>query len=91
MVYLSEWRHLKILIGTSMCWFLLDIAYVGSWMRTTKLSHVPLRFYGINLNTNVVLAEIGFAGKTGTAWHKLFKLGTGNLIITALGFVPGDW
>ncbi len=26
--YFSEWRHLKILMGTCTCWFLLDIAYV---------------------------------------------------------------
>ena len=26
--YFSEWRHLKVLIGTCTCWFLLDIAYV---------------------------------------------------------------
>ncbi|KAF8837549.1 MFS general substrate transporter [Paxillus ammoniavirescens] len=70
--YFSEWRHAKILIGTCMCWFLLDIA-----------------FYGINLNQNVVLQQIGYAGKTGTAWEKLFKVSTGNIIITALGFVPG--
>lgn len=71
--YMSEWRHLKILIGTCACWFLLDIA-----------------FYGINLNQNVVLSEIGFDGKTGsTAWEKLYRLGVGNLIITGLGFVPG--
>ncbi|KAG2123088.1 major facilitator superfamily domain-containing protein [Suillus clintonianus] len=70
--YFSEWRHLKILIGTCSCWFLLDVA-----------------FYGINLNTNVVLTEIGYAGKSGTAWEKLFKVATGNIIITALGFVPG--
>lgn len=24
--YFSEWRHFKILLGTCMCWFLLDIA-----------------------------------------------------------------
>ena len=24
--YFSEWRHAKILIGTCVCWFLLDIA-----------------------------------------------------------------
>ncbi|KAG1844446.1 MFS general substrate transporter [Suillus tomentosus] len=70
--YFSEWRHLKILIGTCSCWFLLDVA-----------------FYGINLNTNVVLSEIGYAGATGTPWEKLFKVATGNIIITALGFVPG--
>jgi len=24
--YFSEWKHAKLLIGTCMCWFLLDIA-----------------------------------------------------------------
>ncbi|KAF8227722.1 MFS general substrate transporter [Tricholoma matsutake] len=70
--YFSEWKHAKILLGTCMCWFFLDIA-----------------FYGINLNQNVVLQQIKFDGKTGTPWHRLFKIGTGNIIITALGFVPG--
>jgi MFS transporter, PHS family, inorganic phosphate transporter len=48
------------------------------------------RFYGINLNQNVVLQQIGFAGTTGTAWQKLYNIATGNIIITALGFVPGQ-
>ncbi|EDR00274.1 ectomycorrhiza-upregulated inorganic phosphate transporter [Laccaria bicolor S238N-H82] len=74
LIYFSEWRHAKILIGTCTCWFLLDIA-----------------FYGINLNQNVVLQQIGFAGNTGSQWTRLFKIGLGNLIITALGFVPGYW
>ena len=72
LTYFSEWRHAKLLIGTCMCWFLLDIA-----------------FYGINLNQNVVLTQIGYGGKTGTAWEKLFRVATGNIIVTALGFVPG--
>ncbi|KAJ7764229.1 major facilitator superfamily domain-containing protein, partial [Mycena metata] len=72
LVYFSEWRHAKILLGTCLCWFLLDIA-----------------FYGINLNQNVVLQQIGFDGKTGTPWEKLFRISTGNIIITVLGFVPG--
>ncbi|KAL0065410.1 hypothetical protein AAF712_007619 [Marasmius tenuissimus] len=70
--YFSEWRHLKLLIGTSVCWFLLDIA-----------------FYGINLNQNVVLQQIGFDGKSGSPWEKLINVSTGGIIITALGFVPG--
>jgi PHS family inorganic phosphate transporter-like MFS transporter len=48
------------------------------------------RFYGINLNQNVVLQQIGYDGKTGTPWEKLFNISTGNMIITALGFVPGE-
>lgn len=89
--YLSEWRHAKILIGTCTCWFLLDIAWVFISVEVEQWVKEPLdcRFYGINLNQNVVLQEIGFAGTTGTAWEKLFKISTGNLIITVLGFVPG--
>ncbi|QRV81265.1 Sugar (and other) transporter [Ceratobasidium sp. AG-Ba] len=70
--YISEWRHARLLIGTALSWFLVDIA-----------------FYGINLNTNVVLQQIGFDGSGNNAWYKLFRIATGNLIITALGFVPG--
>ncbi|KAK7033653.1 hypothetical protein VNI00_012653 [Paramarasmius palmivorus] len=70
--YFSEWRHARHLIGTCVCWFLLDVA-----------------FYGINLNQNVVLQQIGYDGATGTPWQKLFNVSTGGIIITALGFVPG--
>ncbi|KAG9119614.1 hypothetical protein FRC07_005289 [Ceratobasidium sp. 392] len=72
MLYISEWRHARLLIGTALSWFLVDIA-----------------FYGINLNTNVVLQQIRFDGAGNNVWHKLFRIATGNLIITALGFVPG--
>ncbi|KAL1690128.1 major facilitator superfamily domain-containing protein [Schizophyllum commune] len=50
---------------------------------------LDVAFYGINLNQNVVLQEIGFDGKDGTPYQRLIKIGTGNIIITALGFVPG--
>lgn len=70
--YFSEWRHLRLIMGTASCWFFLDIA-----------------FYGINLNQNVVLQQIGFDGSSGDPWDRLFKIATGNIIITALGFVPG--
>ncbi|KAF9474916.1 phosphate transporter [Pholiota conissans] len=72
LVYFSEWRHFKLLLGTCVCWFLLDIA-----------------FYGINLNQNVVLQQIGYDGSSGSPWNRLFKISTGGIIITALGFVPG--
>jgi len=29
MVYFSEWRHLKTLIGTASTWFLVDVAFYG--------------------------------------------------------------
>lgn len=88
--YFSEWRHAKVLIGTCTCWFLLDIAYaVHSYLNKANEADASHSFYGINLNQNVVLTQIGFGGKTGSDWEKLFKISLGNLIVTALGFVPG--
>ena len=82
---------MKLLIGTCVCWFLLDIAYVKPDLATGVLTYDSPRFYGINLNQNVVLQQIGFDGKTGTPWNRLFRISIGNLIITALGFVPGTY
>lgn len=28
--YFKDWRHMKILLGTMSCWFLLDVAFYGS-------------------------------------------------------------
>ncbi|PVG01115.1 phosphate transporter [Serendipita vermifera] len=71
--YFSTWSHLKVLLGTTLGWFLVDIA-----------------FYGINLNQSVVLQQIGYGGKKGDdPFDKLFTLATGNIIVTALGFLPG--
>ena len=46
-------------------------------------------FYGINLNQNIVLQQIGYDGQEGTAWNRLFKISTGGMIVTSLEFVPG--
>ena len=59
------------------------LATAGCWFL------VDIAFYGVNLNSSVLLTRIGFQGKTGTAWHKLYRLAIGNLIITGLGFFPG--
>ena len=61
------------------------IFYLLSNQKTTN------RFYGINLNQNVVLQQIGYDGSSGTPWERLFKVSTGGIIITALGFVPGAY
>ncbi|KAF4580539.1 hypothetical protein EYR38_003138 [Pleurotus pulmonarius] len=48
-----------------------------------------IAFFGVNLNQNFVLQQLGYQGATGTPWQKLFKICTGSLIITVLGFLPG--
>ncbi len=88
--YLSEGDHWKHLTGTCLCWFLTNIACAtfSPWCISTYVLLSP-RFYGVNLNQNFVLEQIGFQGTTGTPWQKLFKIATGSLIITVLGFIPG--
>ncbi|KAJ2771082.1 hypothetical protein IWQ57_002371, partial [Coemansia nantahalensis] len=74
--YFSEWRHLKVLLGTSLSWFALDVA-----------------FYGINLNTSVVIGAIGFAGDivNDSPAKYIMRNCLGSIIINMLGSVPGYW
>ncbi|KAJ1746090.1 hypothetical protein LPJ78_005985, partial [Coemansia sp. RSA 989] len=76
MQYFSEWRHLKVLLGTSIAWFALDVA-----------------FYGINLNSSVVIEAIGFAGDlyNDKPSKYIIRNCLGNIIINILGSVPGYW
>ncbi|KAJ2549988.1 hypothetical protein EV175_004234 [Coemansia sp. RSA 1933] len=72
--YFSEWRHLKVLLGTSIAWFAVDVA-----------------FYGINLNSSVVISAIGFSGnvQTDDPYRVLTRNCLGNIIINLLGSIPG--
>ncbi|KAJ2584134.1 hypothetical protein GGF44_000339 [Coemansia sp. RSA 1694] len=74
--YFSEWRHLKVLLGTSIAWFSLDVA-----------------FYGINLNSSIVIGAIGFAGDihADRPSRYITRNCLGNIIINILGSVPGYW
>ncbi|KAJ2613048.1 hypothetical protein H4S08_002414 [Coemansia sp. RSA 1365] len=74
--YFGEWRHLKVLLGTSIAWFALDVA-----------------FYGINLNSSVVIEAIGFAGniREDKPSHFITRNCLGSIIINILGSVPGYW
>ncbi|OZJ04117.1 hypothetical protein BZG36_02864 [Bifiguratus adelaidae] len=70
--YFAIWKNGKVLMGTALSWFLLDIA-----------------FYGLTLNTPVVLSAIGFAPKGLSPWETLWKQAIGNIIIVCLGSLPG--
>jgi MFS transporter, PHS family, inorganic phosphate transporter len=74
--HFSKWKHLKVLLGTSISWFALDVA-----------------FYGINLNSSIIIEAIGFSGDMhhDPVWDVLFKNAVGNIIIALLGTVPGYW
>ena len=76
--HFAQWKNLKVLIGTSVSWFALDVA-----------------FYGINLNSGIILTAIGFnghlSGDSTDVWNALFKNAIGNLVIALMGTVPGYW
>ncbi|OUM56229.1 hypothetical protein PIROE2DRAFT_21637 [Piromyces sp. E2] len=73
--HFGQWRYGKILLGCALSWFLLDLA-----------------FYGLNLNQSIVLEAIGYGDKPNqTAYDSIWNKSIGNLIIAAIGTVPGYW
>ncbi|KAM4058963.1 major facilitator superfamily protein [Hirsutella rhossiliensis] len=71
--YFGEWKNLRVLIGTTMSWFLLDLA-----------------FYGLGLNSTMVLHAIGFANGN-NMYEKLYNQAVGMIILTCAGAIPGYW
>ncbi|KAG1822007.1 major facilitator superfamily domain-containing protein [Suillus subaureus] len=78
--YFSQWKNLKVLIGTSYSWFALDIA-----------------FYGLGLNSSIILTAINFGSPTGDktsslyVYQNLYNICVGNLILSVAGLIPGYW
>lgn len=56
---------------------------------------LDVAFYGINLNSGIILTAIGFngnlAGDSHDVWNALFKNAVGNVVIALMGTVPGYW
>lgn len=78
--YFSQWKNLKVLIGTAYSWFALDIA-----------------FYGLGLNSSIILTAINFGSPTGLkttslyVYENLYNICVGNLILSVAGLIPGYW
>ena len=73
--YFSEWRHLKMLIGTAATWFLVDITFYGINLNSSTI----LAAIGF---TNSTYTPVG-------RYDALMKTAVGNLIVTVAGFLPG--
>lgn len=56
----------------------------GSWF------FLDVAFYGLGLNTPIVLAAIGYVGK-GNVYDIFYKTAVGNLILSIAGSIPGYW
>ncbi|KAJ8521095.1 hypothetical protein ONZ45_g2139 [Pleurotus djamor] len=80
--YFSQWKNLKILIGTSYSWFALDVGLARYLFQQSGL-------------TCIILKTIGFGGSTTTgtvgAFESLHNVCVGNLILSAAGLIPGYW
>jgi len=73
--HFGQWKYGKVLLGCALSWFLLDLA-----------------FYGLNLNQSIVLEAIGYGDKENlTPYDSIWNKALGNLIIAAIGTVPGYW
>jgi PHS family inorganic phosphate transporter-like MFS transporter len=51
---------------------------------------LDVAFYGLGLNTSIILGAIGYAGG-GNIYQKLYNTGVGNLILSVAGLIPGYW
>ncbi|CCC69017.1 hypothetical protein NCAS_0C00270 [Naumovozyma castellii] len=56
----------------------------GSWFM------LDVAFYGLSLNTAVILQAIGYAGSE-NVYKKLYNSAVGNLILICAGSLPGYW
>jgi len=56
---------------------------------------LDIAFYGLGLNSSIVLTAIGFSGSSATGTLKVYEslknIAIGNLILSAAGLIPGYW
>ncbi|KAG1781496.1 major facilitator superfamily domain-containing protein [Suillus placidus] len=78
--YFSQWKNLKVLIGTSYSWFALDIAFYG---------------LGLNSSTILTAINFGNPTSAKTTslyvYENLHNICVGNLILSVAGLIPGYW
>jgi PHS family inorganic phosphate transporter-like MFS transporter len=73
--YFAKWANFKLLLATTVCWFVFNVS-----------------FFGINLNTGIIIEAIGFSSNLqDDLWYTLLRNSIGILIITILGLIPGYW
>jgi PHS family inorganic phosphate transporter-like MFS transporter len=73
--HFSQWKYGKVLLGTSYCWFALDIAWYGLALNQSRILKI------INYN----------GSNKGPIYDSFFQKAIGNLIVACMGTVPGYW
>ncbi|KAJ3059128.1 hypothetical protein HDU99_006487, partial [Rhizoclosmatium hyalinum] len=93
--YFSQWKNMKILIGTAYTWFALDVAWYGLALNQSTVLNL------INFN-GPQKVSINVTDKNGvTTLQKVmppvdiqdifYQTAVGNIIIACAGTVPGYW
>ncbi|KAJ3100376.1 phosphate transporter [Phlyctochytrium planicorne] len=80
--FYSEWKNLKILLGTAYCWFALDIAFYGIQLNNSTVLNL------INFNGP---AKVDGKTPVDDVWNLYYQTAVGNIIIACAGTVPGYW
>ena len=92
--HFGKLENFKLLFGTSYSWFALDV-HLKLLLFFVRSSPSPqIAFYGLGLNSAIILQTIGFGGPFSTnavtaVYENLRAIAIGNLILSAAGLIPG--
>ena len=75
LTYFAKWKNFKLLLATTVCWFIFDASFFGINLNAGIIIEA-MGFSG-NLQDGI--------------WNSLFKNSIGILIVTLLGLIPGYW
>lgn len=93
--HFSKWQNGKVLIGTAWSWFALDVRVLLRLRLLTTNPSLQIAFYGLGLNSSIILSTIGFGtpGDSGSlkVYRNLMNICVGNLILSVAGLIPGYW
>lgn len=96
--YFGKWKNGKVLLGTAYSWFALDVGHVIFTHRSRMLTcSLQIAFYGLGLNSSVILTAINFGNPTATkntslyVYQNLMNVSVGNLVLSLAGLIPGYW
>ncbi|OCH83978.1 MFS general substrate transporter [Obba rivulosa] len=79
--YFSQWKNLKVLIGTAYSWFVLDIAFYGLSLNSSTILQA-IHFGSPSRDLTSAAAII---------YQNIHNVCVGNLVLSLAGFVPGYW
>ncbi|KAG8984990.1 Inorganic phosphate transporter pho84 [Tulasnella sp. JGI-2019a] len=72
----SQWKHMKVLIGTSYSWFAQDVAFYGLALNSTTI-------------LNDIHFSVSSDANNSGLYSKLLNNAVGNIVLAIAGLIPG--